>query len=253
MELTYRKLEAVLVAHLAIDPDRVPTFRSRIKQLQRLNFPSGVNVGRGEKMVYSGAHLFKLVTAFELIGTGMPAQFATQLVERHWDVIAAGYGLAHRHNLAIRTYERVYVRFVIRTLHEIQSATKRDQSPSAAYVEDEHHLHELFASPRQRTAWCYPVLCVSDLTSRVTNLAQSIGGILEARYDFEPITWLPPAANTWLLVNEFPRNHASKGSRAIGNAHGDEASQRFIEIMNASGLFTGEDAPPPEISGTPPF
>lgn len=95
MELTYRQLEAILAAYLSVHPDKIGTFRSRMKQLQRLEFPSGVNIGRGVRMTYTAEHLLQLAAAFEVIGTGVAAKAATDLVTRYWERFQAAFGRAH--------------------------------------------------------------------------------------------------------------------------------------------------------------
>ncbi|MEO1921834.1 MAG: hypothetical protein ABGW84_08125 [Sphingomonadaceae bacterium] len=85
-------LEHGLARYFEVLPEDTARFRARIKQLQRLEFPSGVNVGRGVKMPYNNEHLLKLVLAFELIDNGMTAKPATKLVENQWARFRAGLG-----------------------------------------------------------------------------------------------------------------------------------------------------------------
>jgi hypothetical protein len=92
--LSFSRLEAVLSAYFRIDPDRGGTFRARIKQLQRLNFPSGVNVGRGVKFEYELSHALKLVVALEIMALGLPAKFVSELVEESWRRFAIGFQLS---------------------------------------------------------------------------------------------------------------------------------------------------------------
>ena len=94
VSVTFGRLELVLSTYFRIDPDRAGTFRARIKQLQRLNFPAGVNVGRGARFEYEIEHLVKLTLAFELLAVGIPAKLATELVEQGWPRIAVAIQLA---------------------------------------------------------------------------------------------------------------------------------------------------------------
>lgn len=95
MQLSYSQLEAVLAAYMGVHPDRMSTFRSRLKQLQRLEFPPGVNIGRGSRMTYSATHLLQLAVAFELLGLGIPAGEATRLTMEHWAKFTAAFGRAY--------------------------------------------------------------------------------------------------------------------------------------------------------------
>jgi len=84
-----------LAAYLNVHPDKIGTFRSRMKQLQRLEFPAGVNIGRGVRMTYTAEHLLQLAVAFEVIGTGLAAKAATDLVSEHWMKFQTAFARAH--------------------------------------------------------------------------------------------------------------------------------------------------------------
>lgn len=94
LELTRKQLEAVLIAHHRIQPDKQVTFRSRIKTIQRMGFPPGTNVGRGPKVSYTAEHMLMLVSVFELQQVGLPAERAIKTVLAGWDYLKVGYGVA---------------------------------------------------------------------------------------------------------------------------------------------------------------
>ncbi len=85
LTLSFAQLEAVLSSYFRIDPERSATFRARLKQLQRLNFPQGVNVGRGARFGYELEHCLKIILALEILGQGIPAKLATDLIEDGWE------------------------------------------------------------------------------------------------------------------------------------------------------------------------
>ncbi|UUL82224.1 hypothetical protein [Sphingomonas qomolangmaensis] len=99
LKLSFSRLEAVLITYFRIDPERAGTFRARIKQLQRLNFPSGVNVGRGTKFDYELTHCLKLILSFELMARGLPAKFVTDMIEASWPRLQVGFQLVPNPNL----------------------------------------------------------------------------------------------------------------------------------------------------------
>jgi hypothetical protein len=111
LSVTFGRLEALLSTYFRIDPDRAGTFRARIKQLQRLNFPSGVNVGRGARFEYEIEHLIKLTFAFELLAVGIPAKLATDIVEQGWPRIAVAVQLAVGDYWSTAVEEDVYCIF----------------------------------------------------------------------------------------------------------------------------------------------
>jgi hypothetical protein len=95
VKLSYRQLELILAAYLNVHPDKMGTFRSRLKQLQRLEFPAGVNIGRGVRMTYSAEHLLQLAVAFEVVGAGLAAKAATDLVSENWRCFQIAFARAH--------------------------------------------------------------------------------------------------------------------------------------------------------------
>lgn len=93
--MSFATLEATLAVHFGIRPDDYGKFRARIKQLQRLGFPPGVNVGRGTKFDYSIENFLQLAIAFELMNCGLTGKLVTDIVVEHWSKIAAGIWVAH--------------------------------------------------------------------------------------------------------------------------------------------------------------
>jgi hypothetical protein len=225
VELSYRQLEAALVGHFRIHPDRRETFRSRIKQLQRLKFPEGVNVGRGEKMVYSARHLFQLVTAFEMIGARIPAQSAAEIITRHWEALAVGYSLAAgretldgvpRRPSEYSHGSRIYGWIISRAFGDLQIDREQTQFPanvanaSRLIVADEPSFIRVFTNPnRARRSYLYPVLCLSDLIESVSE-ALLAAGADDPWFDEEIRGWLPERSlaegmlRSWLFINFDP-------------------------------------------------
>ena len=108
--LSFGRLEAVLSTYFRIDPERSGTFRARLKQLQRLNFPSGVNVGRGVKFEYGLDHTLKLIVALELLALGLPAKFVSDIVEASWLRFAIGFQLSPAKWIDPDDAEEIYAR-----------------------------------------------------------------------------------------------------------------------------------------------
>jgi|GEM_PF-2678612 hypothetical protein len=200
MELSYGQLETTLAQYLRIQPDRIPTLKSRIKQLQRLEFPPGVNVGRGSKMSYTGEHLFQMVTVFELLGFGVPAKTACQIIKRHWGVFAGGFALSvlqERRPSDHENVEDVYGVLHIRTLHEIQfSSLAGDVAPSSLKVRDLSSLQQEFRDFSFKSDYSRWVISLSAIQRRVIDLASNAAGVASSnRYDEEFHSWLPDGAH----------------------------------------------------------
>lgn len=169
MILSYRQLELSLSLYLGIHPDRIGTFRARIKQFQRLQFPSGVNVGRGTKMTYSGEHLFKLAAAFHLVQMGQPAMTAANLVDQNWDSFAAGFGLAIRNEFYEWPISKdsanlsIYLRIALNTLAPLSGNSEEHLLTGIVHVEHGEMFREALEDEPEREANSFLVLCASHI------------------------------------------------------------------------------------------
>lgn len=85
-ELTFNHSQVFdVLCHLnRIAIDKRATFQARLKHLQRLKFPEGVNTGKGKPAQYKFSHLMQMVIAIELIQAGMTPQVAADLVDANW-------------------------------------------------------------------------------------------------------------------------------------------------------------------------
>ncbi len=246
MKLTYGQLELTLASHLQIHPDKVPTLRSRIKQLQRLQFPPGVNVGRGSKMEYTGEHLFMLVTVFELIGFGLPAQTACNLVKDHWSHFAAGYSLAalqERRSTKDKP-DQVLAILWMQSLHEIQfSAGWGDVLPSSLKVCDEtaakrelrpydfdHHYTRLFLS-------------LGKLLARVVKIAKEQAGVKDASiYDDDFHPWLPQGDMSGIDFAEYYPDRSNLAIRKrLQQMYGTDPDAMTPDGMEEANQFLAND------------
>lgn len=198
MKLTYRQIEQTLASHLQIQPDRLPTLQSRVKQLQRLGFPPGVNVGRRARMTYTAEHMFQLVTAFELLGFGLPAQTACNLVTDHWAEFSAGYSLAALQWRAL-TSNQMFAVVWAQSMHEIQFNPKVPPRPSTVKIYDELEVVEeiqRFSDAGQATRL---VVSLGSLLRRILKIASEQAGVSSAAVmDEEFNAWLPKGANDWI-------------------------------------------------------
>jgi hypothetical protein len=184
VELTYRQLEAILAAYMAVHPDKIGTFRSRLKQLQRLEFPAGVNIGRGVRMTYTASHLLQLAVAFELIGTGLAAKAATDLVNAFWDRFEAAFG---------RAQEMLLFGDDAATFVQIES---RPPVPSDVDADQIVSVHDLTSLTRV-LSWPYAkpsraamqVIRADHLLSRINRFASDVGQVADPQFAKELIQW----------------------------------------------------------------
>lgn len=132
--LSFGRLEAVLSAYFRIDPERSGTFRARIKQLQRLNFPSGVNVGRGVKFEYELDHCLKLVVALEFMALGLPAKFVSDIIEAGWRRLAIGFQVSPIAWLEAEGSDEIFARLKMDLLADAYNPAE------AVYIYDLDHF-----------------------------------------------------------------------------------------------------------------
>lgn len=204
MELTYKQVEATLVAHLRIHPDRIGRFQSRIKQLQRLGFPFGVNVGRGEKMKYSATHLFQFVTAFELINHGIPGGTAVEIVEQKWDNFAVAYGLALWHRRRFKFNKLIFARVMNATLADLQGTKEGTVNPNV-FVEDDKSLASILTRNSDRFVHCYSLLCITDIVFRVLDGLKNYAQVENPLEEDETLAWKLrdfPATAFWMRAED---------------------------------------------------
>lgn len=194
MELSYKQLERTLAQHFRILPDREGTFRSRIKQVQRipafqaLQFPEGSTAARGDKGRYSAAHLFQFVAVFELISCGYPPALAVDIISAKWENFACGFGLAIRQRLRMKSGSIVYIRVMLSTFRELQGRKERSELPEV-FVEDEDSLQKILKRNDDRVANSYIVLCASDVVLDVLDLIKSAAQIDDPERDEEFVGW----------------------------------------------------------------
>lgn len=89
MNLSYADAVQILIGRHCIAADRQGAFKARLKHLQRLGFPAGVNTGKGRRAVYDWLQIIELNLAFELIGFGLPPELAVDIVSNSCAAIEA--------------------------------------------------------------------------------------------------------------------------------------------------------------------
>lgn len=201
LQLTYRQLETTLAAYLEVHPDDMPRFRSRIKQLQRLEFPAGVNIGRGVRMSYTAVHLLQLAVAFELIGTGLPAKTATDLVINYWERFESAFGRAFSRQKS-PDWDPTYVCIpgqppIPATKSPRVWVTVHDQKSLTTEV-----LHKPKTLGKGRAAM--QILQVGYLFERINQLAVDVGHVQFATSSAEYGRWRD-AREAWLKTDGFDR------------------------------------------------
>lgn len=90
MQFTFAQVERALALTNNIADERRSAFSHRLKHLQRLKFPPGVNTGRGRAATYTVGHLYLLGIALELNQLGSTPERAVRTVQKHMlDIVVA--------------------------------------------------------------------------------------------------------------------------------------------------------------------
>ncbi|KHS43407.1 hypothetical protein NJ75_03716 [Novosphingobium subterraneum] len=88
--MQFREVESVLAHLIGVFPDKRPRFQARLKQLQRLKFPDGVNAGKTARTDYRAEQIFKLALVLELLQAGITPERAISFVKTWWLKIRRG-------------------------------------------------------------------------------------------------------------------------------------------------------------------
>lgn len=125
--LSFAEVSSLLAGMHLIDPAKEGTFRSRIKHLQRLNFPPGVNTGKGRPAEYGVEQFLLLAVAFELLQLGLtPERARSLLTQRQEEVLAAFHRAAIPPSLF---YRQEYLMFLDpRALSALQFDPSEDEN-----------------------------------------------------------------------------------------------------------------------------
>ena len=82
--LSFSELEAVVAKSCSISYQKRDTFRSRLKQWQKMGFPRIAPVGRGSKQKYALKHVFQLTTLLRLLDCGLTPEPAISVLAMNW-------------------------------------------------------------------------------------------------------------------------------------------------------------------------
>ncbi|WP_221795699.1 hypothetical protein [Aquisediminimonas sediminicola] len=96
MELTFAQVERALALTYNIADDKRTAFSARLKHLQKLKFPPGINTGRGRAATYNVGHLFLMGVVLELNQLGLNPERATFVINDDMRAVAQAAAMAAR-------------------------------------------------------------------------------------------------------------------------------------------------------------
>lgn len=85
MSLTFAQAQFALAFVNDIDPARADAFEARLKQWQKMGFPEGVNVGRGQRAAYGATQVHQLLFMLKLLQVGLTPERAQKVVLSGWE------------------------------------------------------------------------------------------------------------------------------------------------------------------------
>jgi len=86
----FSEVEAAIAVLHDVPAERRSAFSHRLKHLQRLGFPKGINTGRGKAATYLPEHVFQMAVAVELLQFGFTPDPAARTVTANLDYLALG-------------------------------------------------------------------------------------------------------------------------------------------------------------------
>lgn len=91
MSLTFAQAYYIVSLAAGIRPDKGETFRSRLKQWQKMGFPEGTKVGKGVKASYGALQILQLVLLVKLLRIGLTPERAQNVIKVGWPAFKGGF------------------------------------------------------------------------------------------------------------------------------------------------------------------
>ena len=88
-EARFADVTQLIVSLHNVSPERLTALRGRLQHLQKLNFPPGINTGRGRPAEYGARQILLLVLALELIVLGAAPERAAAVMRDQEDRVRA--------------------------------------------------------------------------------------------------------------------------------------------------------------------
>lgn len=104
-QFKYGEVEAALSALADVSTEKRIAFRARLKHLQRLGFPSGINTGSGKKADYDVATLTMMAVATAMMDIGLAPERIVKLgTEWSWVSNALRYAVTNSERVFLVIY-----------------------------------------------------------------------------------------------------------------------------------------------------
>lgn len=91
LPLTFAEAHFIISMVAGISAEKGETFRSRLKQWQKMGFPEGTKVGRGVKAQYGAVQIFQLVLLVKLLRIGLTPDRAQRVITTGWTRFMGGF------------------------------------------------------------------------------------------------------------------------------------------------------------------
>lgn len=91
MSLTFAETHFVVATIVGVRPSKGETFKSRLKQWQKMGFPEGTKVGRGVKAEYGALQVLQLALLVKLLRIGLTPERAQSVITTAWTRFMAGF------------------------------------------------------------------------------------------------------------------------------------------------------------------
>lgn len=190
MGLGLAAVEGVFASLHNIRDDKRVAFRARLKHLQRLGFPPGVNTGTGKRAEYHGQQIFLLGLALEMLQLGLTPERATHVIQRNYTPICACARLAlFGLNKDGAEAPSMFVRFDPAALDALGASNGHDEADTTFWYEGVGTLADMLR--KGGTLWPRVALInLSSLISHVFTLIHEFSSASADAFENELTTWL---------------------------------------------------------------
>lgn len=131
MPLTYAEASFVTGLLAGIDPSKVETFDSRMKQWQKKGFPEGTRVGKGMRAEYGATQIIQLALMAKLLKVGLTPERAQNVIQSGWEAFKDGVV----ETLTCQANDADHLHYFMIQLDALSDLTDPDSDHEHVYVE----------------------------------------------------------------------------------------------------------------------
>ncbi|KFG90032.1 hypothetical protein BV98_002205 [Sphingobium herbicidovorans NBRC 16415] len=190
--MNYGQIEALYASLHRIRPEKRVAFKARLKHLQRLGFPPGVNTGTGRAAVYGPGQIFLLGLALEFTQMGINPDRTVKIIQdEHWLIVKSGEVAARDLSSAAEPFKPIMIFFDPAALSDLMEAFGDGIDTALATLDfgKFDSAQEAFASWFSEGASRAAFISISSLLRRIEEWLLSQSSSVPGSFYADLITW----------------------------------------------------------------